>query len=231
MNFSDFPWSVTNTTSNTTAPYMSVHVSVDIVIPPCVTGYFADTINTTYATFTDGHQSMGFSFDKAFLIDGAPFANRQKFTGNSGPFDRACGYPPIPFTWKMGIPFCAEDGFGAWKEALYDPELTSLFLVQDSTPNGKAMYPLIVGMVFLGIIVLVGVFLLLVFFVPVFTKTFMPSRMRHNLSAKDTHTTPKSHVEPSISTPDATTPRTDNGTSASMNTAWKTSSRPIDSTF
>lgn len=226
MSFWDFPWTNTNTTSNTTAAYMSAHVSIDIVVPDCVTGYFADTINSTYATFSNSRQSMGFSFDKAFLVDGIPFANRQKFTGNSGPFDRDCGYPPLPVTWGLGIPFCAEDGFGAWNQLVYDPELTSLFLVQDSTPAGKAKYPIIVGMVFLGVIVLAGVLLLLVLFVPSLTKKFMPTRMRQKLTASDSKPAQPAHTEaPKAAT--ASPNITDNGSSAN---AWKTSQRP-DSDF
>lgn len=178
MTFTNFPWTMDNVTSNSTSPYLSTHVVISTIIPACVTGYFNDTTEHSGASFSNGKQEVAFWFDKIFLIDGVPFNNNQSLDGSGGTLNRQCDLEPIPYSWSLGLALCVLEGFGVWEEAIYDPTLSSIFLIsEEPLSTRKSHYPLIVGMVILGVIILVGIIILLVLFFPPMIKQFMPSRM------------------------------------------------------
>lgn len=190
MSFYNYPWSIVDETySNSSKTYLSAHVNISTFLYPCINGTIADNRNASAADFSDGKQRMAFSFEKGFLIDGVPFTNNQTYDSRDKDFVFPCeGFDGIPLDVQLGIALCNRDGFGNWDQAVYDPQLVSIFLVDDQTNNKstKPKYPLIVGMVFLGVILLTIGAVGLILLVPALHKTFMPSHFAKKLTITET---------------------------------------------
>lgn len=134
---------------------------------------------------------MTFSFDKLYLVDGTPYAGNQSMLSDPLTFGGSDYESYLEYVYGVGL--CHPTRFSNWVEAHYDPQLSAIFVVDPpSNAPGKPKskkYPLIIGLTFMGVIILIVAIVLLVLFVPALRAKFMP--MRHSLRDTTSQTSSK----------------------------------------
>lgn len=129
--FSNFPWSQPWSGSNETTQFISAHFQLDMTLKAGGQGFYEDTQRKTTMRFSTAEQKMEFEFEKGYLVDGIPFNSDQSISGPPVNFSNILN--DIPLSTHIGIGICSQY-FGHWREAIYDPQLSSIFL-QPPSPN------------------------------------------------------------------------------------------------
>jgi hypothetical protein len=119
------PWN-----TSTPASFVSLHFDIQFTLQAGGFVTYSDN-NVTSIAFNTSRRMVEFVFEKCYLIDGVPFCGNQIFTTpptTFGPFDFN-----LLFSLPVGVDFCNHN-FGHWDNAIYDPQLTSLYFQSQSNP-------------------------------------------------------------------------------------------------
>jgi hypothetical protein len=203
------------------------------------TGYFEDNLRSSVLWFNTSSQRMEFEFEKMYFVDGVPFDNDQSYSSGAVPLGPILN--DIPLTSHIGIGIC-HDYFGQWKEAIYDPQLSTIFL-RPPTPSDGPQSPqtkkqssivrIVAPVVVVGVVALVGIAVLLVMFVPSLRTSFLPSQARSLDSRQTEEKTRKSNkqsTKQATPTPTSTSPAVAASAAPAASNAhpsgWTKSERP-----
>jgi hypothetical protein len=109
--------------------FMSIHFRLNITIVESVfiwcDGF---TTNISIRTTREPRQVLEAEWEKFFVLDGIPhYTSSQNEPCIDSHFDSV-----FPYAWTVGIPLC-DNTFGHYDEMIYDPTLSSVFLLSD--PN------------------------------------------------------------------------------------------------
>ena len=239
--FTNFPWSQPPSASNLTTQFASAHFQLDTVLAAHGSGYFEDSIQSTLLRYNTSHQALEFEFEKSFYVDGVPFDNDQSYAGDLMFFEDLEN--DIPLSSHIGIGIC-DDNFGQWKEAIYDPQLSAIFLrpptpaeLDQQTPHQKKtnlVVVIVVPIVVVLAVAIVAATIITILSKPALRAKFAPSLARdasivtRTSTVKGDTASPTKPATASVS-PSTTTTATSQApapTQASNDSGWTKSARP-----
>lgn len=172
---------------------------------------------------------MEFEFEKGYLVDGVPYDTSQSIPGDPDKFEGLLN--DVPLSTHIGIGICSEY-FGQWREALYDPQMSSVFLQPPTlnTPESPTQQkdrhiaaivaPIVVGLV----VVIIAVIIVVVIRSPYLKAKCMPSYAARESLFEEEKTNTKNDPRPATSF--AEPQRASSPVTKTTEHGWRKSSRP-----